>query len=305
MVKPARLIAMAVSRLRWQPPIRCGHIVASRARWMRARPAVSARTCSRKHSTPPGLSTRRISASAASWSGTVHSTNVTTAASKLASAAGSVLARPSVTVTGTSAVRAAAAAICQGLAEPGEDPGEDRVADARRSSPGIGVPCGHVGHAGLPSGSSSAAGRPVTCMSHVRLSPIPAWANSTARPLPAGARWPSCSYGAAEQRAEVAPPPLNGGVLVEDLAVDIAPGGKVGSRAVAAGGEGRVGAHHLPGSAVGAAAAGAREDDDGRGRGPPPLTAADRYHDLGAVAGVDSGDPAVPPGHGRDAEGVD
>jgi hypothetical protein len=60
---------------------------------------------------------------------------------------------------------------------------------------------------------------------------------------PAGcarARWPSCSYGAAEQWAEVALPPLNGGVLVEDLAVDIAPGGKVGSRAVAAGVEGRV-----------------------------------------------------------------
>ena len=43
--------------------------------------------------------------------GTVHSTIVTMAASKLASAAGSALARPSVTVTGTGAVRAAAVAI--------------------------------------------------------------------------------------------------------------------------------------------------------------------------------------------------
>jgi hypothetical protein len=110
---------------------------------------------------------------------------------------------------------------------------------------------------------------------------------------------------AGEQRAEVAPSPLHGGVLVQDLAVDIAPSGKVCSRALAAGVEGGVRAHHLPGSAVGAAVAGAPEDHDGRGRGPPPLPAADRYHDRRAVARVDSGDPAVPPGHGRDAEGVD
>src|SRR6266705_4636588 len=41
---------------------------------------------------------------------------------------------------------------------------------------------------------------------------------------PAG---PSCSHRAAGQRAEVALPPLHGGVLVQDLAGDIAPGGKV------------------------------------------------------------------------------
>jgi hypothetical protein len=64
-------------------------------------------------------------------------------------------------------------------------------------------------------------------------------------------------------------------------------------------------AHHLPGPAVRAAVADAPDDHDGRRRGPPPLTAADRYHDRRAVAWVDSGDAAVPPGHGRNAEGVD
>ena len=110
---------------------------------------------------------------------------------------------------------------------------------------------------------------------------------------------------AAEQRAEVAPPPLDGRLLVQDLAVDIAPGGEICLGAVAAGVEGDVRAPHLPGSAVGAAVGDAGEDDDGRGRGPPPPAAADRYHDRGAVAGVDSGDPAVTPGQGRDAERVD
>jgi hypothetical protein len=110
---------------------------------------------------------------------------------------------------------------------------------------------------------------------------------------------------AAEQRAEVAPSPLHGDVLVQDLAVDIAPGGKVCSRAVAAGVESGVRAPHLPGPAVRPAIADASEDHDGCGRGPPPLIAPDRYHDGRAVEGVDSGDLAVPPRHGRDAERID
>ena len=54
-----------------------------------ARPGSPARTCSMKSSRPPGFSTRAISASAAAGSGTVQSTRVATAVSKLASSKGS------------------------------------------------------------------------------------------------------------------------------------------------------------------------------------------------------------------------
>ena len=113
--------------------------------------------------------------------------------------------------------------------------------------------------------------------------------------MPQEPGWLACLYRAAEQRAEVAPSPLDGGVLVQDLAVDIAPGGEVLVCAVAAGMEGGIRAHHLPGLTAGAAVAGAPEDHYCRVWGPSPVTAADRYHDGRAVAGVDRSDPAIPP----------
>src|SRR5229473_2572284 len=72
----------------------------------------------------------------------------------------------------------------------------------------------------------------------------------------------------AEQRAEVVAAALNGGVVVEDLGVEVAVAGEVGPGVVAAGVEGGVRAHRFPGAAFGAAVGGAGDDDDGAVRCP-------------------------------------
>ena len=90
-----------------QPPVNHGQRVASAMRCTSARPAGSARVCSRNRTTPPGRSTRRSSASAATRSGSEHITRHSTAASTLASGSGNDSARPARTLTGSAAARAA------------------------------------------------------------------------------------------------------------------------------------------------------------------------------------------------------
>src|SRR6516164_586615 len=64
-VKPARAMALSVSRLTWHPPTISGHTVASSTRWTRCKPGVSAWTCSMKRNWPPGRTTLCISRNAA------------------------------------------------------------------------------------------------------------------------------------------------------------------------------------------------------------------------------------------------
>ena len=106
-VKPASRRAARGSRAVWQPPVNHGQRVASAMRCTSARPAVSARVCSRNRTTPPGRRTRRSSASAATRSGSEHITRHSTAASTLASGSGNDSARPARTLTGSVAARAA------------------------------------------------------------------------------------------------------------------------------------------------------------------------------------------------------
>ena len=88
--KPAASIALSVSRAQWQPPTSRGQTPQrSKRSWTRALRGRSERTCSMKRSSAPGFSTRRSSANALAGSGTVQSTRLATAASKLAGGSGS------------------------------------------------------------------------------------------------------------------------------------------------------------------------------------------------------------------------
>ena len=86
-----RSIIASVSWLQRQPSANAAHGPASRS-CQRERRFEPERTCSQKSSRPPGRSTRRISSSAASGSGTVQSTSVVTTVSTEPVAAGSASA---------------------------------------------------------------------------------------------------------------------------------------------------------------------------------------------------------------------
>eukprot|EP00962_Isochrysis_galbana_P030190 scaffold9770_cov110-Isochrysis_galbana.AAC.8 len=95
--KPASSTVLSVRRLRWQPSAAATCIGVASSCCLARRPSVSERTCSRKRSFPPRLSTRRTSNRTRSGSTTEHRVSVHTTASATRSLSGNASPTPCTT----------------------------------------------------------------------------------------------------------------------------------------------------------------------------------------------------------------